>query len=167
MNIEYKELFLKYLALLHQLIELVEVSDNSAELLKARLVDDMFGLNVQVKVATNFALRGGCSLSGINYKELDIDVESFQGIKAYIIGAITQLNTLDNGPLALSKTNICDTAGLTDISLPRSVYLSSFVLPNFFFHMSMVYAIAKCHGVAVTKGDFDGIHQYPKGFSWE
>jgi hypothetical protein len=51
--------------------------------------------------------------------------------------------------------------------MPASEYVSSFVLPNFFFHISMVYAIAKNNGVSVSKGDFDGIHQYPKGFSWE
>jgi hypothetical protein len=51
--------------------------------------------------------------------------------------------------------------------MPASEYVSSFVLPNFFFHISMVYAIAKNNGVSVSKGDYDGIHQYPKGFSWE
>jgi hypothetical protein len=31
----------------------------------------------------------------------------------------------------------------------------------------MVYAIARVSGIPLTKGDFDGIHTYPTGFSFE
>lgn len=37
---------------------------------------------------------------------------------------------------------------------------------NFFFHYSMVYAIARQAGVPVGKADFDGYHLYPHGFSF-
>ena len=35
-------------------------------------------------------------------------------------------------------------------------YLLSFVLPNFFFHAGMVYAILRSNGVEVGKRDFVG-----------
>ena len=39
-----------------------------------------------------------------------------------------------------------------------------YAVPNFFFHYSMVYAIARNAGVAIGKTDFDGFHKYPLGF---
>ena len=35
-------------------------------------------------------------------------------------------------------------------------YLTDFVLPNFYFHQSMVYALLRTNGVEVGKGDFLG-----------
>ena len=168
MNIKYREMFLNHLKILYQFIEKVEVNAvNESKLLKARLVDDMLPLNVQVKIAANFALRGCCPLSGQEYKELEGDIDSFCELKAYVATAIDFINQLAKPSLEPLNLNVKDTAGFKDISMSGTEYISSFVLPNFFFHISMVYAIAKSNGIPVTKGDFDGIHQYPKGFSWE
>ena len=41
-----------------------------------------------------------------------------------------------------------------------------YALPNFFFHYSMVYAIARQAGVEIGKSDFDGYHDYPVGFTF-
>ena len=35
-------------------------------------------------------------------------------------------------------------------------YLTDFVLPNFYFHSSMVYALLRKAGVEIGKGDFLG-----------
>jgi uncharacterized protein len=35
-------------------------------------------------------------------------------------------------------------------------YLADFVLPNFYFHVSMVYALLRKGGVEIGKGDFLG-----------
>ena len=168
MYIKHQEIFLNHLELLHKFIERVEVNSvNELELLNSRLVDDMFPFNVQAKIATNFALRACCPLSGKEYKELEGDIDSFCGLKAYVVAAIAYINKLPKPTLEQLNTNVQDTAGFKEISMSGSEYVYSFALPNFFFHISMVYAIAKLNGVTVTKGDFDGIHQYPREFSWE
>jgi hypothetical protein len=167
-EINYKKIFLNHLALLHQFIEKVEANAvNESTLLKARLVDDMLPLNVQAKIAANFALRACCPLAGRKYQELAGDIDSFRQLKAYLSSTIDYIKQLSEPTLAQLELQVKDTAGFTEISLPAAEYVSSFILPNFFFHISMVYAIAKSNGVPVTKGDIDGIHQYPKGFSWE
>jgi len=167
-NIKYRDIFLNHLELLHQFIETVEVHcSNESKLLNARLVDDMFPFNVQAKIAANFALRGCCPLSGKEYKELEGDIDSFSELKGYVASTIDYINQLSEPTLEQMKLKVKDTAGFNAISMSATEYISSFVLPNFFFHISMVYAIAKSNGLPVTKGDFDGIHQYPKGFSWE
>ena len=61
---------------------------------------------------------------------------------------------------------ITDKAGFLEIELCQSDFIHQYIVPNYFFHMGMVYAIAKSKGVAVSKGDFDGLHSYPVGFSF-
>jgi len=154
--------------LLYQLVEKAERSPiNETALLTARLFDDMLPLNVQAKIVTNFALRGCVPLVGKKYQELDADIESYSGLKKHILNTIACLSELPQPSKAQLAQEVQDNAGFNDISLPAAEYVTSFVLPNFFFHLSMVYAIAKSCGVAVSKGDFDGIHRYPTGFSWE
>lgn len=43
----------------------------------------------------------------------------------------------------------------------------TFAWPNFVFHLSMVCASDRAKGVPLSKGDYDGIHGYPLGFSFE
>ncbi|MCG7587734.1 DUF1993 family protein [Photobacterium sp. OFAV2-7] len=50
--------------------------------------------------------------------------------------------------------------------MSQSEFIHQYILPNFYFHISMVYAIAKSKGVVLSKADFDGIHSYPSGFSF-
>jgi len=167
-NINYREVFIKYLQLLNKLIEKAEsCTANESKFLNARIFDDMFPLNVQAKIATNFALRACYPVSGKEYQELDADIESFNGIKMHIAFTIDCINKLTPPTKEQLAFNIKDMAGFKEVSLPCSEHVYSFALPNFFFHISMVYAIAKSQGVPVSKGDFDGLHQYPKGFSWE
>jgi hypothetical protein len=168
MNIKYREVFITYLGHLYKLIEKAENSVlNESDFLNARLFADMLPLNVQAKVATNFALRGCYPISGKEYEELNADIETFKGLKLHITNTIDCINKLTQPTMKQLDLNVKDTAGFKEITISGSEYVYSFALPNFFFHISMVYGIAKSTGVSVTKGDFDGIHQYPKGFSWE
>jgi hypothetical protein len=41
-----------------------------------------------------------------------------------------------------------------------------YAVPNFLFHYSMVYAIARQAGGPVGKSEFDGYHRYPPGFTF-
>ena len=69
-----------------------------------------------------------------------------------------------DGPLG----RLCrDRAGFADIALPADEYLNLYILPNFYFHFSMAYAIARSQGAAIGKGDFDGYHLYAPDFSFE
>ena len=54
-----------------------------------------------------------------------------------------------------------------ELDLPAAEYFHMYAVPNFFFHYSMVYAIARQGGVPVGKSDFDGYHRYPSGFTFE
>ena len=168
MFLEVNEYFCLQLKRLLALVERLERHDSDdATILSARLTDDMLPLSAQVQIASNFALRACCNVAGESIPEFVEDMGSFPGAKQYVCRAIEHIKKLDPSEPIEKELNIADDAGLKKIELPASRYVSEFALPNFFFHLSMVYATAKSNGVSVTKGDFDGIHSYPEGFSWE
>ena len=47
-------------------------------------------------------------------------------------------------------------AGPRELSFPAPQYFGSYAIPNFYFHMTTVYAILRSNGVEVGKGDFLG-----------
>ena len=168
MFLEVNEYFCLYLERLLALVEKLERhASGEATILGARLTDDMLPLGAQVQIASKFALRACCNAAGEPIPEFVADMGSFFGAKQTVCRAIDHIKKLDSSETAEKELNITDDAGLKKIELPASRYVFEFALPNFFFHLSMVYAIAKSNGVSVTKGDFDGIHSYPEGFSWE
>ncbi|WP_019615764.1 DUF1993 family protein [Psychromonas ossibalaenae] len=129
------------------------------------LSEDMFSLEMNAKIAANFVLRGYCPL-------LDQEVVSFfedntgkEAVKKQLAETMKYLNEMPDIKVFDDKKLIKDKAGTSDIELCQSQYIYQYIFPNFLFHISMVYAIAKTNGVALSKEDYDGIHSYPQGFS--
>ncbi|UAB73027.1 DUF1993 family protein [Vibrio sp. SCSIO 43132] len=154
-----KKVFTRYLTQLK--VILLKVPSDT---LQCSLSEGMFPLEAHAKIATNFALRGYCPLLGV-------EVISFDQRESGLASLITQidetLSYLKQAPDIKSfddNVMLQDRAGFADVSLPQSEFISLYIVPNLLFHMSMVYAIAKSNGVELGKGDFDGLHQYPKGF---
>src|SRR5690606_10006035 len=109
-----------------------------------------------------------CPLSGAPVASFDNNDSSFPGLQRQISSTIEHLEGITTEKWETGRdTRFQDQAGFTKVSLPEFEYLQLYTLPNFFFHLSMVYAIARKQGIAVSKGDFDGYHSYPDGFSFE
>ncbi|MBU2881185.1 DUF1993 domain-containing protein [Psychrosphaera sp. B3R10] len=142
------------------------VSKIPAPLFEQSLAPDMAPLGAQVQIAANFTLRGMLPLVGKPVADLALNG----------IGKQMCLEKIDHCMLALSveelplgwelQSDISEKAGFSEISLPPLDFVLKYILPNCYFHSSMAYAIARSHGVALSKGDFDGLHSYPVGFSF-
>lgn len=164
MNINYRKVYIKYLGLLAELItNLDSQAGETAQFMQARISADMFPLHVQAKVAVSFAMRACLPQSPAASQALEHNTDTVSGL----IRHIRQASELIADSVLITPEEMQDKAGFRDIHMSAPEYVTEFALPNFFFHISMVYAIAKQHGFNLTKGDFDGIHQYPEGFSWE
>ena len=46
--------------------------------------------------------------------------------------------------------------GAGEMTFPAQTYLTNYALPNFYFHTSMAYAIARKNGVPLGKANFMG-----------
>ncbi len=157
---QIKALFIKPLQRLDALLDIIP-----EPVLQKCLAEDMLPAGVQTQVACNFALRGYCPLVGHPVNLLECDATSKRALQAYIRDVIELLQGLPEAQLDDSQ-RVQDKAGFSQVDLPHSSYLYHYILPNFYFHISMLYAIARANGVPLGKGDFDGYHRYPQGFSF-
>ncbi|MFG1497184.1 DUF1993 family protein [Saccharospirillum sp. HFRX-1] len=159
--LELQKLLLHYLQQLIQLLERIP-----AECYQASLAPDMFSLAEQARIASNYSLRLYCPL--IQQPVPDFDQVNLS--KLALLLEVTQRRDYLQRQPAVTELNearlINERAGFADLELTEPHFIHHYGLPNFFFHFSMVYAIARQQGVVLSKADFDGYHIYPDGFSF-
>jgi hypothetical protein len=124
-------------------------------MLEGRLYPDMFPLTRQVQIATDFA-KGACArLAGVEPPKYPDTETTFDELKARIAKTIAFIKEF--------KPSQIDGSEERDISLQMGGqmrtfkgenYLTSVVLPNFFFHATTTYAILRHNGVELGKQDF-------------
>ena len=126
-------------------------------LLQSRLYPDMFPLVRQVQIATDAAKAGGARLAGIETPSWPDTEASFEDVQARIARAVAFLKELDRDQVdgAASRT-ISFTAGKQAMSMAGTDYVTGWMLPNFYFHVTTAYAILRHGGVEVGKRDFLG-----------
>ncbi len=126
-------------------------------LLGWRLAPDMFAFTRQVQVTCDQAKNGPSRLAGIDPPKFEDTEKTIDELKARVAKTLAHVKTLDAAAI--------DAAGDRDIVFPLGPkkgqmkgadYLNHFVLPNFFFHLTACYAIARNFGADVGKQDFLG-----------
>lgn len=159
-------IFLRALGQLKAMLEKIAATGDAT--LGARLHPDMLPFASQVRASANFALRGCCPLAGLQTISFQREEISYPALAAQIEDTMQYLAALPAALLDDAPDRIChDRAGLADIALPADEYLNLYILPNFYFHLSMAYAIARAQGADIGKADYDGYHHYAPGFSFE
>ena len=123
-----------------------------------RLAPDMFGLARQVQIAADQAKNGSARLAGVEPPRYEDNETTLAQLKERIAKTTAFLKTLD--PAAI------DAAADRDVTFPLGPdnkghmksrdYLNHFVLPNFYFHLTVAYAILRRCGVELGKRDFLG-----------
>ena len=166
MTVTPARLFLHYLRRLEAILKQVEAFDGAVA--DRRLHPDMFPLLQQARVAIGFTLRATCPLAGreiVSFRDDDI---TFASIHAELERTKAYLEAIPDADFAaMDALRVRTTAGFAELDLPAAEYFQMYAVPNFFFHYSMVYAIARQAGVPVGKADFDGYHRYPAGFTFD
>jgi hypothetical protein len=131
-----------------------------AVLPQARLYPDMHPLSRQVQIACDTAKGAGGRLAGVEIPKHEDTETTLPELKARIAKTLEFLKTItpEKMPGDESRT--------IEIKFPNGSwkftafsYLNDFVLPNFYFHDSMVYALLRKSGVEIGKGDFLGAIQ--------
>ncbi len=125
--------------------------------LTARLSPDMFPLLRQVQITCDFA-KGPCArLAGIDVPKLEDDEKTFADLMARIDKTIAYVGTFRPAQIdGQEDRDISITIAGNPVAFKGQVYLIHFGLPNFYFHMSMAYAILRHNGLDIGKNDFLG-----------
>ena len=130
---------------------------DAAVLLGYRLAPDMFALARQVQVACDQAKNGAARLAGAEPPKFEDTETGLDQLKERIAKTVAYLKTLDAKAIdASADREITFPLGPSKGQMMGGDYLNHFVLPNFYFHLTAAYAIARQCGVEIGKRDFLG-----------
>lgn len=128
-----------------------------ALLVNSRLYPDMFALARQVQIVSDTAKGCGARLAGLEPPKYDDTESSLAELSARITKTIGYLESIkpeqidgsEDRPVTLKTRD-------SSVSFTGRQYLLRFVLPNFYFHVTVAYAILRRDGVEVGKKDYLG-----------
>ena len=124
------------------------------ELLNARIAPDMFPLTRQVQIACDQAKGCAARLAGVEIPAHPDIETSFDELKARITATIAFVNGIDKARFEGAETRpVTMKVGPNEVTFPAPVFAFEFSAPNFYFHVSMVYAILRHNGVEIGKQD--------------
>ncbi len=127
---------------------------SEAEMLAWRLAPDMFPLRRQAQVVVSFAKQWPARAAGLTVPaalegESSVSdlLDAVADAKAYLKNLEpAQFDERDSVPLTLELGELKPT-------LPLGQWVSGFATTNFYFHLSMAYAILRMHGAPLGKRD--------------
>lgn len=127
------------------------------ELVQARLYEDMHPFARQVQIATDTAKFCVARLAQKEAPSWPDEEASFAELKARLDKAIAYLRSAERGGIdGREQAAIRFQAGPYQLHFIGQDYVRNFVLPNFYFHCAVAYAILRHKGVPLGKVDFLG-----------
>ena len=130
---------------------------DSLVLAQSRLFPDMYPLVAQVQIACDTAKGAAGRLAGVETPKHADTETTFEELKARIAKTVEFLNSVHAEQFKSAEgKNIELKFPSVTFKFTALSYLTDFVMPNFYFHQSMVYAILRKNGVDVGKSDFLG-----------
>jgi hypothetical protein len=128
-----------------------------AELLTAKLHDDMAPLTAQIQRASDSAKGAAVRIGGLENVSMADDEVTFADLHARIARTVDFLKAVPpeamNGQEARPVT--LTTPGRS-VDFTGLGFAQGFVLPNFYFHVTTAYAILRMKGVPLGKLDYLG-----------
>ncbi len=126
-------------------------------LLQARLAPDMHPLPNQIQIASDAAKGAAARLAGAEIPSMPDTEASFDELQARIEKTIAFLKGLDRAAFAGAESKeLVIKAGPNEWKMSGAQFLTTFALPNFFFHVTIAYALLRHNGVEIGKRDFLG-----------
>lgn len=128
-----------------------------AELLNARLIEDMGPLTSQVQRASDAAKLTMVRIGGVENVAMPDEETSFADLQDRIAKTLAFLNTVPRDAIDGKED------AKVELKLPNRTleftgrsYALGFVLPNFYFHVTTAYALLRHKGVPIGKMDYLG-----------
>lgn len=129
-------------------------------LLGSRLFPDMLPLSKQIQLVSDFATKGCARLTHSDVPSTSDTETSFAELKQRLAKTIDYVKSF--------KPEQFEGADVKDVTFPagpdKSItmkgqqFLSSFSLPNFYFHCATAHGILRHNGVEIGKRDFMGLN---------
>jgi hypothetical protein len=126
-------------------------------LIESRLAPDMLPFKAQIFIATDTAKGCAARLAGVEVPSFPDIETTIPELRARIDKTVAFLESVDAGavsaaddkPVQLKFPN-------ATLDFTGKSYVTSFALPNFYFHVTTAYALLRSYGVSIGKRDYLG-----------
>lgn len=131
---------------------------DSVNYLGLRLAPDMLPFTRQIQITTDGAKGCVARLAGLEVPKWDDTEATLAELRARLQKALDYVQSVPAVQIDGSEQReiLLPTRQGDPLRFTGETYLKHFVLPNFYFHASMTYALLRHAGVDVGKGDFLG-----------
>lgn len=152
-------IFIKHLGAMRHLLDKAEALSKTVEggeqgVLVARLAPDMFPFVKQVQVMTDNAKGAAARLAGVEVPVMEDTETTFEALRVRIDKTIDFLKTLMPEQFADAATRKIELGYFPGKHFLGDAYLTTYALPNFFFHATTAYGILRMLGSDIGKADF-------------
>ena len=128
-----------------------------AAILNDSLIADMLPMARQVQIACDHAKGAMARMSGKDnpkFEDTETTIAELQARVAKTVAFVksfkpSDLDGQEERPVTIKIPN-------NEMTFPAQTYLINYAFPNFYFHTSMAYAIARKNGVPIGKSNFMG-----------
>ena len=126
----------------------------------SRLIADMFPLARQVQITCDTAKGAAARLAGVESPKHEDNETTLAELKARIAKTLAFIDTVKPAQFAGAESReIVLQFPRVTMKFTGIDYLTKFVLPNFYFHCTVAYALLRANGVDIGKGDYLGAIQ--------
>jgi hypothetical protein len=131
-----------------------------AVLAQSRLFPDMFPLARQIQITCDTAKGAAGRLAGVDIPKHEDSEANLEQLKARVAKTLDFVKSVSAAQLKDAETRSIElkfpssTLKFTGLS-----YVTDFVLPNFYFHISIAYGLLRQAGVEIGKNDYLGAIQ--------
>ncbi|MCW7537829.1 DUF1993 domain-containing protein [Aquabacterium sp. A7-Y] len=148
-----------------------------AALLQRRLAPDMFPLALQVDILVSGTRGAAARLCGRlaprddsrehavfnrgSEAEFDPPAASFTELQASVEQALSELKALSPADVETAPDSLVSVAKPGNVRVFEArTFVLGYVLPNLYFHLTLVYALLRSAGIPLGKQDFEGSPAY-------
>ncbi|MGE4132990.1 MAG: DUF1993 family protein [Bdellovibrionales bacterium] len=131
-------------------------------LMQSRLAPDMFPLAKQIQIVCDTAKLATARLTGKEAPTHDDNLVTWPELKSRIEEVISFLNSFSASDFSGCESKKITTPRWEGKWLTGEEFVHHHALPNFYFHLSMAYAILRHNGVDIGKKDYLGEMPFKK-----
>jgi uncharacterized protein len=137
-------------------LDLAAATGNEADLIQAKLTDDMFPLARQIQIASDAAKGAGARMTDTEAPAMPDEESTFAELKARCDKTIAFLQSIDVAAFDAGATR---EVAITfpnggGVKFDGQTFLTQFAVPNFYFHATTTYAILRANGVNIGKQNY-------------
>ena len=134
------------------------LGDGADAFINEKLIDDMLPFSFQIRAVCNSAWGNYEAMkSGTATPPPDMEITSYADLEALLAETIEKLKTIDPAELeSLLDNDLLFILGDFKLPFKGIGFLTSFAIPNFYFHVTTAYNLLRQKGVQIGKREFLG-----------